>query len=71
MVVVVAVAALVVPQLQGVEEVVVQIFQWLEGVVVEDPLDPGVEDLGVLVGAGHPPWVQGAVDHSDPYYSPQ
>lgn len=39
--------------------------------MVEDPLGPGVEDLGVLVGAGHPPWVQGAVDHSDPYYSLQ
>lgn len=55
-VVVVEVAvALVVPQLQGVEEVVVQIFPWLEGVVVEDPLGPGVGALGVLVGAEHPP----------------
>lgn len=55
-VVVVEVAvALVVPQLQGVEEVVVQIFRWLEGVVVEDPLGPGVGALGVLVGVEHPP----------------
>lgn len=54
MVVVVA-AVLVVPQLQGVEEVVVQIFQWLEVVVVEDPLDQVVVALVVLVEVGHPP----------------
>lgn len=64
-------AALVVPQLQGVEEVVVQIVPWLEGVVVEGPLGLGVGAPGVLVGVGHPPQVQGAVDHNDLYYSPQ
>lgn len=55
MVAVAVAVAPVVPQLQGLEEVVVQIFQWLEGVVVEDPLGPVVGVLGVLVGAGLPP----------------
>ena len=55
MVVVVVVAVLVVPQLQGVEEVVVQIVQWLEGVVEEDPLGLVVGALVVLVEVGHPP----------------
>lgn len=68
---VVVVVALVVPQLQGVEEVAVQIVLWLEGVVVEGPLGLGVVAPGVLVGTGHPPQVQGAVDHNDPYYSLQ
>jgi hypothetical protein len=54
-VVVVVVAVLVVPQLQGVEEVVVQIVQWLEGVVEEDPLGLVVGALVVLVEVGHPP----------------
>lgn len=65
------VVALVVPQLQGVEEVAVQIVLWLEGVVVEGPLGLGVVAPGVLVEMGHPPQVQGAVDHNDPYYSLQ
>lgn len=65
------VVALVVPQLQGVEEVAVQIVLWLEGVVVEGPLGLGVVAPEVLVGRGYPPQVQGAVDHNDPYYSPQ
>lgn len=68
---VVVVLVLLFPQLQGVEEVAVQIVLWLEGVVVEGPLGLGVVGPGVLVGTGHPPQVQGAVDHNDPYYSPQ
>lgn len=67
----VVVVALVVPQLQGVEEVAVQIVLWLEGVVVEGPLGLGVVAPGVLVEMGHPLQVQGAVDHNDPYYSLQ
>ena len=59
------------PQLQGAEGVVVQSVQWLEGVVAEGPLGPGVGVPGELVGVEHLPWEQGAVGQSDPCYSPQ
>lgn len=58
------------PQFQGVEEVVVQNVHWLEGVVAEGPLGLGVEVPGGLVGVGHPPKVQEAVDQIDPWYPP-
>lgn len=57
-------------QLQGVEGVVVQNVQWLEGVVVEGPLGLGVGVPGELVGAEHLPKVQEAVDQNDPCCSP-
>lgn len=57
-------------QFQGVEGVAVQNVQLLEAVVVEGPLGLGVGELGGLVGAGHPPKVQGAVDQIDPCYPP-
>lgn len=53
-------------QLQGAEGAVIQNVQWLEGVVVEGPLGPGVGVPGELVGVEHLPKVQGAVDQNDP-----
>lgn len=70
-VVVVAEAWAVHPQLQGVEGAVAQSVQWLEGVVAEGPLGPGVGVPGELVGEEHLPKVQGAEGQSDPCYSPQ
>ena len=68
---VVAEAWVVHPQLQGVEGAVAQSVQWLEGVVAEGPLGPGVGVPGELVGEEHLPKVQGAEGQSDPCYSPQ
>lgn len=68
---VVAEAWAVHPQLQGVEGAVAQSVQWLEGVVAEGPLGPGVGVPGELVGEEHLPKVQGAEGQSDPCYSPQ
>ena len=59
------------PQLQGGEGAVVQSVQWLEGVVAEGPLGPGVGAPGELAGEEHLPKVQGVVGQGDPCYSPQ
>lgn len=69
--VVVAVVAWGVPQLQGAEGAVVQNVLWQDGVVVEGPLGLGVGVPGELVGVEHLPKVPGAVDQNGPCYSPQ
>lgn len=68
--VVVAVVAWGVPQLQGAEGAVVQNVLWQEGVVAEGPLGLGVGVPGELVGVEHLPKVLGAVDQNGPCYSP-
>lgn len=58
--------AQVAPQLQGVEGVVGQNVQWLEGVVVEGHLGLGEAVPEESVAAEQPPQVQGAVDQNGP-----